>query len=108
MKFEELVHLVGFITRKFVTMYVHMNLQKQWRRYVFHKRGAFLGYSIIRCSKTTKLFDDITERTYKCVASAPYFVFITITGDLLDLVQERKFISKAKVTKFKAVPNDAV
>jgi hypothetical protein len=31
-KFEKLVHLFGFIVRKFVTMHGHMNVKKNGRR----------------------------------------------------------------------------
>jgi hypothetical protein len=37
-KFEKLVHLVGFIIRKFVTMHGHMNVKKQEER---QRNGGF-------------------------------------------------------------------
>jgi hypothetical protein len=46
-KFVKLVHLVGFVTKKFVTMHSHMNVKKPAAtHFVFCSRASILRYTV--------------------------------------------------------------
>ena len=46
-KFVKLVHLVGFITKKFVTMNGHMNIKNYWKYIVVNVITCSFGYGTL-------------------------------------------------------------
>ena len=83
-KFVKLVHLVGFITNKFITMHGHMNVKKNRSR---TRQWAANGEIVFRFPATSRGFSSFKKYSY-WVWSPPSLLFSGYQGSILREVSD--------------------